>query len=137
MQWDRDNHFEPVVKTATGHCRTSQMSEDFVEFRTSILKTQYHIPQGGVIYTGPRDLIEMNLPALTIRTGPFDDTVSACVSPAAPTVITACAIEQMRPALSAQSLIGFTYTLNAIDTNRRPEQVIEPSQPETETVFYR
>ena len=73
--------------------------------------------------------------SLAIGTNALKDGVSTGVSPAARTVIAACAAQQLVPAIFAQTLIGFANASLTVDADRRPEELIQTLQSKGSRLF--
>lgn len=67
----------------------------------------------------------MNFLALAIGAGAVKNGVSTDVSTAATTVIGTGAGKKLGPAISAQTPVGLANTFAAVDTDRRPEKLIQ------------
>ena len=77
----------------------------------------------------------MNLPALAIGTDALNNGVSAGVFAAVRAVICACAAQKLVPAIFAQILVSLTNALLAVDTHRRPEELIQTLQGKRNSPF--
>ena len=73
--------------------------------------------------------------SLAIGTNALKDSVSTGVSPAARAVIAAGAAQQLIPAIFAQILIGLTNALLTVDTDRRPEKLVQTLQSKDSGLF--
>jgi len=66
----------------------------------------------------------MDLLALTIRAGAFQQAVFAGVSTAARTVITGCTSKELVPTILAQTLVGLADALTTVDADWRPKKLV-------------
>ena len=77
----------------------------------------------------------MNLTAVTVGTAAFQHRESTGIPAAAPAVVAACALQKLFPALFTQSIFNFANASAAIDTNRRPKQMIQTIQSKAENLL--
>jgi hypothetical protein len=91
--------------------------------------------QAFIINTCSSYLVEMNLPALAVGTGPIKQTESAYISATAPAVIARRAEKKLIPTAFAEVFIGFADIFTAVDANRRPQKLIQTLQRKGDALF--
>jgi hypothetical protein len=70
-------------------------------------------------------LIEVEFSMLAIRTSTGKQAVAGGVPAASRAVVTGSTKQNLVPAVFAQIFVGFTNTLAAVDTDRRPKEMVQ------------
>ena len=136
MQGNGNEKVYIVDETAALQSRICQKIQYLVQFRSAVLKSQYHFAQSFRIDAASDYLVEIYLFALTIGTNTLKEGIFTDVAAAARAVISAGGEQKLVPAVFAQIFFGFTNSFSAIDADRRPSKLVQALPGKGGNLFY-